>query len=104
MPIDASSQPFWVLVLFVGLPFVYLFGRPYGWRALVILAAVAGLALHPIIGIAIGVLYIFWVPIREFFLGLFTGLGLRASGAFNSPERAERLKQMFQNRRRRRFE
>ena len=50
----APDDPnFWPAFLILGVPLIILFGGAYGWRALVLLGALAGLAYAPLISIAV---------------------------------------------------
>ena len=104
-PHDAAN--FWPAFLILGVPLIILAGGPYGWSFLVLLGALAGLAYAPVISIAVFVLYLLWTPIRWFaeslIIGFAGGLGARISGAFSSPERAERERERWVARRDRRF-
>lgn len=48
----ADTANFWPLFLILGVPIIILAGGPYGWRFLVLLAALAGLAYAPLISLA----------------------------------------------------
>jgi hypothetical protein len=52
-PHDTAN--FWIGFILLGVPLIALTGGPYGWRFLILLGALAGLASHPLItGAAIG--------------------------------------------------
>jgi hypothetical protein len=81
-----DAQTFWPMFLF-GIPIILLGGGPWGWRALVLLGAIAGLAYAPMITIPLAILWCLRWLVADFFLafiaGLGGGLGLRAAGIFN---------------------
>jgi hypothetical protein len=82
---------FWPAFLILGVPLIIMFGGPYGWRALVLLGALAGLAYAPMIAIPLFILWCLRWLIADFFLafiaGLGGGLGLKASGLFRRNRR-----------------
>ena len=96
---------FWPAFLLLGVSLIVLTGGPYGWRFLVLLGALAGLASHPLITGAVIGLYLLRWPLRLFveavIIGVAGGLSARLTGVFNSPERAERQRERWLERRRR---
>jgi hypothetical protein len=81
-PHDTAN--FWIGFILLGVPLIALTAGPYGWRFLILLGSLAGLASHPLItGAAIG-LYLLRTPLRwaaeGLIIGFAGGLGLRASG------------------------
>jgi hypothetical protein len=44
-----NDPAFWPLFILLGVPIIIMAGNPFGWRALVLLAALAALASHPLI-------------------------------------------------------
>jgi hypothetical protein len=55
---------FWPGFLLIGVPLIALTGGPYGWRFLVLLGALAGLAYAPLISLAVIVLCFLRWPLR----------------------------------------
>jgi hypothetical protein len=100
-PHDTAN--FWPVFLLLGVPLIILTGGPFGWRALVLLGALAALASHPLVSFAIVGLCLIRAPLRwaaeGLIIGFTGGIGARLSGVFSSPERAERLRERWQTRR-----
>jgi hypothetical protein len=76
------------------------------WRVLVLLGVLALILFHPLIGfIVIAGVLLRW-PLRIFvesiIVGLAGGLSARVTGVFNSPQRAEKAREKFIERRERR--
>jgi hypothetical protein len=98
MNADLSFLPVFLLI---GTPAIVLAGGPYAWRGIVILAAIGGLAYAPAIA---GVVIITWLLrglVWDFLIAFAAGLGARLAGTFNSAERAERMRERWENRRNR---
>jgi hypothetical protein len=97
-----DAQNFWPIFLIVGVPGILLFGGPVAVRMLFLLGALAGFATHPLITCAVLVLYLARWPLRVFMeaiiIGLAGGLSARLTGVFNSPERAERMRERWLDR------
>lgn len=74
----------WVGFLIIGVPIIRVFGGPFGWAAMWILAFLALLFLHPLAGLIVGAVIVLWRPLKWLVLGIFLGeglgLGLRGSG------------------------
>ena len=96
---DAHDPAFWPVFFILGVPLIALTGGPYGWRFLVLLGALAALTSHPLITGAVIVLYLLRWPLRIFveavIIGLAGGISARLTGVFNSPERAERMRERW---------
>jgi hypothetical protein len=101
-----ADPNFWPAFLLLGVPLIVLTGGPFGWRFLVILGALVGLAYAPLISLAVIVLYLLRTPLRwaaeGLIVGFAGGIGARLSGVFASPERAERQRERWLARRDRR--
>jgi hypothetical protein len=95
---SAHEWNMWVCFFLFGIPFACLAG-PFAWAAVWTLAALAALATHPFVALAIGVLWLLRVPLRWLAEGLLIGMGLRAAGVFNSQQRAEAMREKFVQRR-----
>jgi hypothetical protein len=67
--------------------------------ALAMLAVLWGIGTHPFIAIPIVIAWLLRRLIADAFIGLAAGIGLRASGAFSSAERAERQRERWIERR-----
>jgi hypothetical protein len=70
----------WIAFIILGAPLITVFGGPFGWCAMWILAALALFFSHPIIALALGVPWLLRMPLRSLLWGLFFGEGLRLSG------------------------
>ena len=101
---NSQDPNFWIAFALFGVPLIVAFGGPMGWRMLVLLGALAGLAYAPLISVMVLVLYVLWTPIRwfleAFLFGLAGGLGARLSGALSGAERAERQRERWEDRHR----
>ncbi|TPV99338.1 MAG: hypothetical protein USCAAHI_01215 [Beijerinckiaceae bacterium] len=95
---NPQDQQFWIVFILIGVPIIILAGGPYGWRFLVLLGALAGLASHPLITGAVLRTPARWA-LEGFIFGIAGGLGARLSGVFSGPERAERQHERWVSRR-----
>jgi hypothetical protein len=83
-----------------------MFGGPIAVRMLVLLGGLALLAWSPILAVVLLVLYLLIGPLRiigeAVIIGLAGGISARITGVFNSPQRAERDRERYEDRRDRR--
>lgn len=102
--IDPHSVNFFILLLLGGAVFYGLV--PAAGAGFLILAALWMLASYPLIAIMFALLWVLKTPLRWLAEGLIFGwaggLGARLSGVFSSPERAERERERYEDRRGRR--
>jgi hypothetical protein len=100
-PNDTAN--FWLVFLLIGVPIIIMAGGEIGWRALVLLGVIAGIAYAPLTACLIIGLYLLRWPLRlaleGLILGFMAGIGARLSGVFSSPERAERQRERWLARR-----
>ena len=72
-PHDTAN--YWPAFILLVVPLIILYGGPYGWRALVLLGALAGLASYPLITMLIVVAYSLRWIVADFAIAFFAGLG-----------------------------
>jgi hypothetical protein len=89
-------------VILIGLPLAIVSHIPWAIPAIVILGLLWLCTAHPTIGVialvAVVTHRVLGWAIKDYFLFLIGGFGLRASGALNSAERAEIRRERFEKR------
>ena len=97
-----AGDPHFFVLLILGSAVAYGLMPAIG-MAWIMLACLWLFASHPLIAMMLAALWLLRTPLRwvaeAFIVGLAGGLGARLSGAFNSPERAERLREKWRGKR-----
>jgi hypothetical protein len=100
---NPQDQQFWIAFALFGLPLIVMFGGPAARGMLVLLGGLALLAWSPMLAAVLLVLYLLIGPLRiigeAILIGLAGGTSARITGVFNSPERAERQRERWLDRR-----
>jgi hypothetical protein len=96
-PLDPN---FWIIFFILGVPVILLAG---GASWLIMLAILAAVVYAPATTIVLCVLWFGRWLIKDFLIAFVAGLSLRLAGTFNSPERAERMRERWEDRRARRL-